>query len=112
MIAPQTGPVARITLEAIYAEVQGLRVDVVKIKSDLPHHVTITKDKQEEYEARLANHGSRLGDIEHRLTRLEGNQKPRTPWYSVVGGIAGIVASVATLITLITVASKLGATLG
>ena len=105
-------PAARVTLDAIYIEVQGLRQDVTQLQSDLPHHVTITKDKQDEYEARLANHGTRLADLDHRMAKLEGQIKPRAHWYSVVGAIAAILSSLATVIALISIASKIGAALG
>ncbi|KUF05527.1 hypothetical protein [Leucobacter sp. G161] len=104
-------PSARVTLDAIYSEVQGLRKDVTLLQSDLPHHVTITKDKQEEYETRLANHGTRLGSLELRVTQVEGKVRPRTPWYLVVGAVGGILTSVATLFTLLIIASKVGAAL-
>lgn len=107
----EASPVARITLEAIFSEVQGLRKDVTRLQSDLPHHVTITKDKQDEYETRLANHGTRLGDLELRMTQVEGKVRPRTPWYLVVGAVGGILTSVATLFTLLIIASKVGAAL-
>ncbi|MEB4614010.1 hypothetical protein [Leucobacter sp. M11] len=108
---PEDQPSARVTLDAIFSEVQGLRKDVTMLQSDLPHHVTITKDKQEEYETRLANHGTRLGDLELRMTQVETSQKPRTPWYLVVGAVGGILTSVATLFTLLIMASKVGAAL-
>jgi hypothetical protein len=107
-----TIPVARVTLDAIYSEVQGLRADVTRLQSDLPHHVTLTKGKQEEYDDRLANHGKRIFDLEHRVTQLEGQVKPRAPWYAVVGAVAAILTSGVTVITLITIASKIGAALG
>lgn len=105
-------PAARITLDKIYTEVQGLRQDVTKLQGDLPHHVTFTKAKQDEYEERLENHGRRIFDLEHRVTQIEAQVRPRAPWYAVVGAIAALLASVATAITLIAIASKIGAALG
>lgn len=104
-------PAARISLGKIYDEVQALRGDVASLQSDLPHHVSITKDKQDEYETRLENHGRRIYDLEHRVTQLEGNVRPRTPWYAVVGAIAAILTSVVTLTALIALTSKIGAAL-
>ena len=101
--------VARITLEKIFDEVQGLREDVTRLQSDLPHHVTLTKDKQTEYETRLANHGTRLGDLELRMTQVEAKLKPRTPWYLIVGAVGTILTSAGMLLTLLSLASKIGA---
>lgn len=108
----ETQPVARITLERIFDEVQGLREDVTRLQSDLPHHVTLTKDKQAEYETRLANHGTRLGDLELRMTQVEANQKPRAPWYLVTGAIGVLIAAVANLFVVLPAMAKIAAVLG
>lgn len=97
-----TGPVARVDLDTIYAELAALRLTVVQLQADLPHHVSFTKAKQDEYEDRLINHGTRLGDLEHRVTRLEAQQKPAAPWYSVVGAVGTIIAAVVTVATVLT----------
>lgn len=104
----EPAPTARVTLDAIYNEVLTLREDVTRLKSDLPHHVTITKDKQEEYETRLANHGTRLGDVEHRLTRaemrietLEAERRPRPPWWVIVSAVVAIVGGIYATITFL-----------
>lgn len=43
----------------------------------------------------------RVRDLERAIQRIEANQKPATPWWSVAGGIAGIGAIVIALISLL-----------
>lgn len=98
-----TGPVVKVGLDAIHAELMQVKSAVIRLEHDLPMHVTITKTKQEEYDTRLASHGSRLTEVEHRLTRLEAAQRPATPWYQVVGAVAVIISAVVTVATVLSI---------
>ncbi|MHA3724308.1 hypothetical protein ACXR2T_10555 [Leucobacter sp. HY1910] len=102
---------ARIPLKQILDEVQAMRADVIRLQEALPHHVAFTKDKQQEYEERLANHGRRLETVEKRLLLVEAKQRPNTPWYLVVGAIVGIIAAIGGLIAIFTFMSQVSAAL-
>lgn len=102
-------PGVTITLTAIYDRVVGVEKQVGALSAELPNHVSITKDKQLEYETRLENHGGRLSTLDKRLTILEARQVPRAPWWSVVGGVVSVIAGVGTLVTLVAMLSRLGA---
>lgn len=43
----------------------------------------------------------RVRDLEKIVQRIEANQRPATPWWSVAGGIAGISAIVIAVISLL-----------
>lgn len=43
----------------------------------------------------------RVRDLEKIVQRIEANQKPSVPWWSVAGGIAGIGAIVIAVISII-----------
>lgn len=43
----------------------------------------------------------RVRELERAIQRIEANQKPATPWWSVAGGIAGIGAIVIAIISLL-----------
>ena|SRR5690554_2406608 len=114
-MAEDNEPAIKITLTAIYDRVVSVERQVAEVAKDLPSHMTITKQKQEEYETRLENHGSRLSTLDTRLsaaetkvTILETKQVPRAPWFSVVGGIVSVITGLGSLITLLAVLSQLG----
>lgn len=45
---------------------------------------------------------SRLRNVEEAVTRIDAGAKPRTPWYSVAGGISGILAGLAVALSFLT----------
>lgn len=100
-------PSVKITLSDIFNRVVAVETQVQSLSATLPSHVQLTKDKQEEYEQRLENHGTRLSTLDTRMTILETRQTPRAPWYSVVAGVVGILAGVGSLLTLLVVLGKL-----
>lgn len=100
-------PAVRITLTAIYHEVLALGTQVRDLTNALPLHVSITKEKQDEYEKRLDNHGTRLGESETRLARLESLVKPRTPWYVILGAIVGILTGIGAIASLLVLLSRI-----
>jgi len=107
-MAEDNEPAIKITLTAIYDRVVSVEKQVADVATALPSHVSITKEKQEEYDTRLENHGTRLSTLDTRLTILETQQVPRAPWFSVVGGIVSIITGVGSFVALIAVLSQLG----
>ncbi len=100
-------PAVKVTLSTIYERVVSVEQQVTKLGTDLPTHVSLTKDKQDEYEKRLENHGDRLAMLDTRVTLLESSKKPTAPWYSVIGGIAGVGSALVSAFALLTILSKL-----
>ena len=49
----------------------------------------------------------RVRDLEKAIQRLEANQAPKQPWYSVVGGVVGIITGIGSLIALIVILSQI-----
>lgn len=48
----------------------------------------------------------RVRDLEKIVQRIEANQRPATPWWSIAGGIAGIGAIVVAVLALFDVLNK------
>lgn len=103
-------PAVKVTLSTIFDRVVAVEQQVSALSQALPTHVSITKDKQDEYEQRLENHGTRLSTLDTRLTILETRQTPRAPWYSVVGGVVSIIVGVGSLFALLAVLNQISAT--
>lgn len=52
----------------------------------------------------------RVRDLEKVVQRIEANQVPKQPWYSVVGGVVGIITGTGSLIALIVILSQISPT--
>lgn len=52
----------------------------------------------------------RVRDLEKAIQRIETNQGPKQPWYSVVGGVVGIISGVGSFIALVVILSQINAT--
>lgn len=87
-------PSVPVKLSQIYDIVLGLS-DLPRVFAD---HIKQAADKDEEQDTRLANHGTRIGDTEIRLTRLEewrethtkdeGQKNARRPNWAAIGSLA------------------------
>ena len=108
-------PVVEIGLSQIYAEVQSQGDKLDTLTAAVEQMVAFNR-RLDEHHARLNNHGDRLGNLETTQATAAAVaaavQKPRTPWYSIVGAVCAIVGGVATLVTLLSIASKLGQIVG
>jgi len=62
----------------------------------------------EEKVGRVSGIEDRLREVEKSVERIEVGQKPKAPWYLVVGGVAGILTGAVTIVTLISILAKLG----
>lgn len=49
----------------------------------------------------------RVRELEKSIQRIEANQAPKQPWYSVVGGIVGIITGVGSLIALLVILNNI-----
>lgn len=54
----------------------------------------------------------RLRKVEQTVAEIKAQQRPRTPWYAVVGAVVGIVGGLGTIITLFVLLSRMMAILG
>jgi ElaB/YqjD/DUF883 family membrane-anchored ribosome-binding protein len=52
----------------------------------------------------------RVRDLEKVVQRIEANQVPKQPWYSVVGGVVGIISGVGSFIALVVILSQINPT--
>lgn len=60
-----------------------------------------------ETKAELAAVRADQGNIRDRVITLESKQKPKTPWYSVVGAIAAIITGLGGFVALVVVMNRL-----
>ncbi len=49
----------------------------------------------------------RVRELEQSVQRIEANQKPSTPWFTVVGAIVGIVTGIGSLVALVAILSNI-----
>jgi hypothetical protein len=49
----------------------------------------------------------RVRELEQAVQRIEANQKPSTPWFTVVGAIVGIVTGIGSLVALVAILSNI-----
>ena len=73
-------------------DLTGLSVAVGRIEEKLSH---------------LAGMEDRLRTVETKLTEMQAQQKPKAPWWVIVGGIAGVVTALIGFWTLFNLATDL-----
>jgi hypothetical protein len=49
----------------------------------------------------------RVRELEQSVQRIEANQKPSTPWFTVVGAVVGIITGVGSLVALVAILSNI-----
>lgn len=69
--------------------------------------IAVTLGRIEEKVSHLQGMDDRLRKVESDLTELKAHQKPRAPWWAIVGAIVGIIGGVSTLIGLFVLLSSL-----
>lgn len=65
----------------------------------------------EEKVSRVAGLEERVLQVEKTVERIEASQRPRTPWYSVVGAVAAVIAGGGGLIAMFVTISQISAAL-
>lgn len=101
MTEDQQGPHGLvITLREVWEQGQETRDLVGGLAKDVGELVAVNK-RLDSHSKTLVEHDGRLDKIEIAQAVVAANQRPRAPWYSVVGAVVGIVAGVGSLITLI-----------
>jgi hypothetical protein len=49
----------------------------------------------------------RVRELEQSVQRIEANQKPSTPWFTVVGAVVGIITGIGSLVALVAILSNI-----
>ena len=100
-----------ITLREVWEQWQETRSTLNDLASSVGELVAVNR-RLDSHSKSLATHDARLDQLETWKAVALSQQRPRAPWYSIVGAVVGIVSGVVAVFTLITIASKLGAVLG
>lgn len=61
----------------------------------------------EEQSVSMRDLDARVRELEQIVQRIEANQTPKQPWYSVVGGVVGIITGIGSLIALIVILNNI-----
>lgn len=99
-----------VTLDEIYAQVKDTDNKVDKLATAVGDMVAINK-RLDQHHDRLNDHGTRLSVIETSQAVQAAVQRPKPPWYAVVGGIAAVVAGIGGLFGLIAVLGQVATAL-
>ena len=100
-----------VTLSEIFKKVQDTDAKVDKLATAVGEMVAINR-RLDQHHDRLNDHGTRLGTVETVQAIQKATQRPRAPWYVVVGAVVGILGGTATLIGLLAVLGEISRTLG
>lgn len=71
--------------------------------------IAVAIGRVEEKVSHLAGMEDRLRKVEEAITKLEAQQKPRTPWWVVAGGVAATLTALAGFWSLFNLASEIAA---
>lgn len=69
--------------------------------------IAVTLGRIEEKVSHLQGMDDRLRKVESDLTELKAQQKPKAPWWVVIGAVVGVIGGVSTLIGLFVLLSSL-----
>lgn len=83
--------------ETSQMDMTGLSVAVGRIEEKLSH---------------LSGMEDRLRNVENQLTEMKAQQKPKAPWWVIVGGLAGVTTAVLGFWTLFQLAIKVSGQVG
>lgn len=74
--------------------------------------IAVALGRIEEKVSHLGGIEDRLRAVESTVTEMKAQQKPRAPWWTVVGAVVGIVTGSGSVIALLAVLSRVGDVLG
>ncbi|EQM78215.1 hypothetical protein [Microbacterium maritypicum] len=69
--------------------------------------IAVTLGRIEEKVSHLQGMDDRLRKLEADVTEMKAQQKPKAPWWAVVGAVVGIIGGASTLIGLFVVLSSI-----
>lgn len=111
MSDPKTGPHGVVIgLPAIYAQVQETDDKVDLLTNKIGELVAVNR-RLDSHSATIAEHDQRIDKLEIVQAVLQAQQKPSTPWPSIVTAVAAILSSVVTIGALLVMGSKIAAAL-
>lgn len=95
-----------ITLRDVWEQGQETRATVNDLVTSIGELVAVNK-RLDAHHNTLELHDKRLDVLEIAKEVLAAQQRPKTPWYNVVGAVVGIVGGVGALLALVITLSQL-----
>ncbi len=95
-----------ITLREVWEQGQETRELVAGLVKDVGELVAVNK-RLDSHSKTLVEHDGRLEKIEIAQAVVSAQQRPKTHWTAIVGGIVGILAGVVSIITLISLLGQI-----
>lgn len=99
-----------VTLPEIYDQVQKTDDKVDLLTNQIGELVAVNR-RLDSHSQSIADHDGRLDKLEIVQAVLQAQQKPSTPWPSIVTAVAAILSSVVTVGALLVMGSKIAAAL-
>ena len=95
-----------ITLREVWEQGQETRELVGGLAKDVGELVAVNK-RLDAHSKTLVEHDGRLDKLEIAQAVVAAQQRPKTHWTAIVGGIVGIIAGVVSIITLISLLGQI-----
>lgn len=99
-----------ITIREIWTQGQETREQLTELATSVKELVAVNK-RIDAQRSITSAHDARLDKLEAWRTKVEAQQRPKAPWWAVVGAVVGIITGIGALISLIAVAVKVAAVL-
>lgn len=99
-----------VTLREIYEKVNSTDEKVDNLANAVGDMVAINR-RLDQHHNRLNDHGTRLGVLETSQAVQAAVQRPKAPWYAIVGGIAAVIAGIGGMFGLISVLGQIATAL-
>ncbi|MBC9954956.1 hypothetical protein ICM05_09930 [Leucobacter sp. cx-42] len=99
-----------ITIREVWEQGQETRHQVGELATSVKELVSVNK-RIDAQRSITSEHDARLDELETWRTKVEAQQRPKAPWWAVVGAVVGIITGIGALISLIAVAVKVAAVL-
>lgn len=74
--------------------------------------IAVALGRIEEKVSHLSGLEDRMRNVENQLAELRAQQRPKTPWWVIIGGVAGTVTALLGFWTLFQLASNFATTIG
>jgi hypothetical protein len=101
---PDTEPSVKISMTAIYNQVQATDDKVEKLTHSVEQMVSLNK-RLDGHRENLNEHGTRISTLE--TAQAIAASRPRAPWWVIVATVAAILTATATALGLMTTMAKI-----
>lgn len=95
-----------ITLREVWEQGQETREIVGDLANSVGELVAVNR-RLDSHSQSLAEHDGRLDKLEIAQAVVAAQQRPKTHWTAIVGGIVGILAGVVSIVTLISILGQI-----